>query len=96
MICVVAVCRECRQAVIFKYISNGTASNVVIPSGTCSGLPLRVSCNIEWCECGSLEPRCLCKVGEYDTPGFLDKCEKCEFRFACASSRIVVVNNGSK
>jgi len=52
--------------------------------------------DIEWCDCGSDEPRHLCKVGEDDTPGLLDKCEKCEFKFACASSRIEVIYNGYK
>ena len=97
IICVVAICRECRQGVIFKYLK--PLSSIPTQSGCVmsSGIPLRdIKPNIEWCDCGSDEPRHLCKVGEDDTPGLLDKCEKCEFKFACATSRIEVIYNGYK
>jgi len=51
---------------------------------------------IEWCPCGSDEPRHLCKVTNEELPGLEQKCEKCEYRFSCASSRIEVVYNGIK
>uniref|UniRef100_A0A6M3KW53 Uncharacterized protein n=2 Tax=viral metagenome TaxID=1070528 RepID=A0A6M3KW53_9ZZZZ len=97
-ICVVAICKECRQGVIFKYVKPVSS----IPTGSgytvlTSGMPLRdMKPDIEWCDCGSDEPRYLCKVNEDDTPGLLDKCEKCEFKFACATSRIEVIYNGYK
>jgi len=98
VICVVAICRECRQGVIFKYVK--PLSSIAVGSGymvLASGMPIRdMKPDIEWCDCGSDEPRHLCRVGEDDTPGLLDKCEKCEFKFACATSRIEVIYNGSK
>jgi len=96
IICVVAICGGCRQGVIFKYLK--PLSPIPTQSGyvTASGMPLRHKPDIEWCDCGSDEPRYLCKIGGDDTPGLLDKCEKCEFKFACASSRIEVIYEGNK
>ena len=97
IICVVAICKECREGVIFKYVkgsyTTSTGSGMVMTSGGPGnwGKP-----NIEWCDCGSDEPRFLCKVTNEELPGLEEKCEKCEFRFACATSRIEVVYNGSK
>ena len=95
IICIVAICRECKRAVIYKYVKNQpTASGIPMGSGVgfYNDRP-----DVEWCaDCDSDEPRYLCKVGLYDTPGFLDKCENCEFKFACASSRIEVIYEGVK
>jgi len=89
VICVVAICKECREAVIFKYIKNGIHVDT-------SGLMNWGKPNIEWCPCGSDEPRFLCKVSNEDTPGLEEKCKKCEFKFVCASSRIEVIYEGEK
>ena len=98
VICVVAICKECREAVIFKYIKNGI--HIVtsgIPVIATSGGPMNWGKpNIEWCPCGSDEPRFLCKVSNEDIPGLEEKCEKCEFKFVCASSRIEVIYEGEK
>lgn len=64
-----------------------------------SGTPFDLGNNkppIEWCSCGSDEPRYLCRVTNEELPGLEEKCEKCEFRFACATSRIEVIYNGNK
>ncbi len=91
IVCVVAICRECRQAVIFKYVKSS-----YVPIGSGYMQTLNPKPDIEWCTCGSDEPRHLCKVNEDDTPGILDKCEACEFKFACVTSRIEVIYNGQK
>lgn len=117
LICVVAICKDCREAVIYKYtkISNqsGNQGNPIAPIGSVigSGSPLIVTTGIpisglmghwnvkpdvEWCSCGSDEPRHLCKVTNEELPGMEDKCVECEYRFSCASSRIEVVYNGIK
>ena len=96
-ICVVAICKECREAVIFKYVKGTwvvtTGFPIVVSSGIGGsyGKP-----DIEWCTCGSEEPRHLCKVKNEELPGLEDKCTECEFRFACASSRIDIVYEGAK
>lgn len=96
VICVVAICEECRQGVIFKYLK--PLSSIPTQSGyvTASGTHINLKPDIEWCDCGSDEPRYLCKIREDDTPGFLGKCKKCKFKFACASSRIEIVYDGYK
>jgi len=90
IICVVAICKGCGQGVIFKYLTSSS-------SITTSGFPiLNSKPDIEWCGCGSDEPRYLCKIYEDNTPGFLDKCHSCYFKFSCATSRIEVIYTGYK
>jgi len=103
IICVVAGCIECGKAVIYKYVKNGNpqtggyiplSSGMVIPFSGISPAGYDYKPDPMWCECGSDEPRYLCKVGAFDTPGFLDKCESCKHKFICASSRIEVIYEG--
>lgn len=96
-ICVVSVCKDCREAVIFKYVKGDWTTSTGNPVMVTSGGPQNWGKpNIEWCSCGSDEPRHLCRVTNEELPGLEDKCEKCEFRFACASSRIDIVFEGAK
>src|SRR3972149_2543301 len=107
LICVVAICKDCREAVIYKYTKSGN-TNAPIGSGVftvlTSGMPMGNAVNgrwsdkpdVEWCNCGSDEPRHLCKVTNEELPGLEEKCAECEYRFSCASSRIEVVYNGTK
>lgn len=110
IVCIVAGCTECGKAVIYKYVKappNSSAYNpqtnswYTVSSGipvAFSGIPVGGLMNdkpdVEWCECGTDEPRYLCKVGSYDIPGFLDKCDNCRHKFICASSRIEVIYEG--
>ena len=96
VICVVAICKNCRNAVLFKYTKSGVtiSGNYMV---TLTGIPRQDDKpTIEWCDCGSDEPRYLCKVTSEELPGLDEKCAKCEYRFSCASSRIEVVYNGHK
>jgi len=100
-ICVVAICRNCRGAVIYKYMKDGeigiSLSGLITFSGTSFNRYDSTKPDIEWCpECKSDIPRYLCKVTNEELPGLEEKCENCEFRFACASSRIEVIYEGVK
>jgi len=98
IICIVAICHICRQAVIYKYTRAVPASGIPFTAVTTnSGTFLNFTKPpIEWCDCSSDEPRFLCKVTNEELPGLEDKCEKCKFKFSCASSRIEVIYNGKK
>jgi hypothetical protein len=101
-ICVVAVCKSCGKGVIYKYVkvNNQMSSFIFVSSGIpmSSGVAGRYTDkpDIEWCNCGSDDPRHLCRMNPNDVPGLEIKCEKCECKFICASSRIEVVYEGVK
>ena len=112
IVCVVAVCKDCGKAVIYKYVKGNSNVNIPMTGFAPVGLPFsgvpptgmynsatfrEAKPDIEWCtDCESDEPRHLCRVGAFETPGFLDKCKKCNYKFSCASSRIEIEFEGVK
>ncbi len=105
LICVISVCKACGKAVLYKYYKGYTwsypPSGVGLPvssgvyGGVVSGRWTRKP-DIEWCPCDSDEPRHICKVEEDAVPGLEEACEKCEYKYICASSRIELVYEGEK
>lgn len=105
-ICIVAICKDCRKAVMFRYLKSSSVklyNNISMGSGVMfitSGTPLHSSMtykpDVEWCDCGSDEPRHLCRITDEELPGLEGKCEKCDYRFSCASSRIEIIYDGIK